>query len=286
MSWGSRTRFGVNTIINYADAVALHDKIKPMQSGAHKGLKPVGDRRKPQNQIRRGENGDIILKMYVTDVVTFEPDGKILISNGGWASKSTHDYISEILGVSVTTSDRQTWIKTTEGYLPLRPHTKETRDMHTGAQKVHDIFIREGNWLLAAVNPNYPVVYRVNKTQAALVRKPYAEFRRYMHGMVKLRDYESWSNTTVAVPTWGEICAAIDTGEPEAWASGVIAISRHCIDYGWEQSVGPRKSINLKKMDKFLDKLIYGANKELVFVKEEIRTGQLITDKWWSVACG
>ena len=282
MSWGSRTRFGICTVVNYAAAVALHDKIKPMQSGAHKGRKPAGDRRKPGNQIRKGENGDIVLSMYLTDVVTFEPDGQILISNGGWASKSTHDYISEILGVSVTTSDRKTWVKTTEGYLPLRPHTKETRDMHTGAQKVHDIFVREGHQL-RAVNPNYPVVYRVNKTQAALVRKPYAEFRRYMHGMVKLRDYEGWDVT--AVPTWGELCAAIDTGEPEAWADVVIAMSHHCIDYGWSRGSYFR-SINLKKMDKFLDTIIYGANKELVFVKEEIRTGQLITDKWWAVACG
>ena len=283
MSWGSRTRFGVSTVVNYAAAVALHDKIKPMMSGAHKGLKPAGDRRKPGNQIRKGENGDVIFRIYNTDVVTFEPDGQILISNGGWASKSTHGYISEILGVSVTTYDKQTWVKTTEGYLPLREQSRETRDMHTGAQKVHNIFIREGNWLLAAVNPNYPVVYRVNKTQAALVRKQYAEFRRYMHGLVKIRDCEAWPRTAALRR---DILMAIDTGEPEAWAYAVMSMSLSCLKYGWEQPVGHRTSINLKQMDKFLDKLIYEDNKELVFVKEEIRTGQLITDKWRSVACG
>lgn len=285
MSWGSRTRFGIFTVVNYAAAVALHDKIKPMQSGAHKGLKPAGDRRKPQNQIRKGENGDVIFRMYNTDVVTFEPDGQILVSNGGWVSKSTHDYISEILGVSVTTSDRQTWIKTTEGYLPLRRQSTETRDMHTGAQKVHDIFIREGNWLLAAVNPNYPVVYRVIKTQAALVRKQYAEFRRYMHGMVKLRDCEAWSKDATAALGRDIRLSKIDTGEPEEWGNAVMSMSLSCLDYIWKQSVASTV-INLKKMDKLLDTLIYEDNKELVFVKEEIRTGQLITDKWRSVACG
>lgn len=57
--------------------------------------------------IRQDSNGDVILTFYQTDIVTWLPDGRIILNNGGWFTSNTNIRIVGALNGNMKTFEHQ-----------------------------------------------------------------------------------------------------------------------------------------------------------------------------------
>ena len=75
-----------------------------------KGRTPTTHRRITRGHntiaVRRGEN--IAIQLHSTDVVTYRPDGSIVLDSGGWRTPTTKDRMNDGTGVWLW-SDRSVW---------------------------------------------------------------------------------------------------------------------------------------------------------------------------------
>jgi len=123
-----------------------------------------------------GENVEFVL--YKTPVITYLPNGDVMVKTDGWSSVSTHQFICQVLGVSCYGSRRNTVMeaRSAEGdvHKYVVPKDKGITMIHAG-----------GNWRITQFNTLYE--YRLNRKAANAVRKKYADFLNYAKGVAKLR---------------------------------------------------------------------------------------------------
>lgn len=154
----------------YADAVLHEAEVKPIRGT---DTKPIGVRRNKHMNMRR-EGEDIVCRLYQTDVVTYKPDGKIVIKLDGYTSDTTCGFISDLLGPAFYIFDHRVWCRVKDGEFPLNNHGE-------------NVFVRGENKWLRFTNPAPNIVHKVNRAVANKVRKQYAGFKKYLEGMCKLR---------------------------------------------------------------------------------------------------
>ena len=287
MSWG-KSRFGYVYIRDYQDAVHTHNKITPLKIGKNKCTRPLGDRKKVHITIREeraAENAkhnlgpDIVVRLYNSDIVTYKPDGEILVTNGGWLTASTHDLLTAVLGVPVFTHQNATWIKCTMGDMPL-PHRAEAPA----------IFRRDADGALSLMNPIYPTVYRIKRKEAAEVRKKSAPFRKYLSGLIKSLDgdllpagtFSIWLKTSFHLPEYIQVAESDDTEQWYELATRLCQLSTvGRYDYELRTYV---QRVNLQLALRSFDEWVMSAYKDTVFVQEEVKTGKLVIDMWRQLA--
>jgi hypothetical protein len=119
-----------------------------------------------------GENVEFVL--YKTPVITYKPNGDVMVKTDGWSSVSTHQFISQVLSVSCYGSRKNT-------VLHLRGQGKHIIPKHKGITMIH----AGGNWRITQSHAIFE--YRMNRKAANAVRKKYADFLNYAKGMAKLR---------------------------------------------------------------------------------------------------
>jgi hypothetical protein len=123
-----------------------------------------------------GENVEFVL--YKTPVITYLPNGDVVVKTNGWSSISTHQFINQVLGISCYGARRNSIMeaRSAEGdvHKYIIPKDKGITMIHAG-----------GNWRITQFNTIYE--YRLNRKAANDVRKKYAGFLTYVRGMVKLR---------------------------------------------------------------------------------------------------
>ena len=174
---GYATVQNVKRCFTYADAKYVHDTTKPIR-GRAPDIRPLGQRRDADTYSVRmnGENVEFVL--YKTPVVTYLPNGDVVVKTDGWSSISTHQFIEQVLGISCYGSRRNTVMeaRSTEGdvHKYIIPKDKGITMIHAG-----------GNWRITQFNTLYE--YRLNRKAANAVRKKYGDFLRYIKGMVNLR---------------------------------------------------------------------------------------------------
>ena len=66
-------------ITTYDAAVRLHTKRRPWRGGGDDNIRPLGGRRQRWLTIRRDDNGDLVARMYQTDIIRWRPDGAIAL---------------------------------------------------------------------------------------------------------------------------------------------------------------------------------------------------------------
>lgn len=172
----------VPCLYNYADALRHYNQTKPIRGQGER--RPLGRRRDHHGYWMRKdkENGAIECMCYRTPVVTFLPDDSIEIRNGGYASMTTHGFITEILGrVGVRANG---WMNKTRlmvsGQVHIIPQAatgdgKPVKLVMGGDERLHLTDVQELDG------------YAINRKAANNVRRRYKEFADYFVGMVKLR---------------------------------------------------------------------------------------------------
>ena len=174
---GHQTVKEVKRCFTYADAKYLHDTTKPIR-GRSPEVRPLGARRDVDTYSVRMSGANVEFVLYKTPVVTYLPNGDVMVKTDGWNSVSTHQFICQVLGVKCYGARRNTIMeaRSAEGdvHKYTIPKDKGITMIHAG-----------GNWRITQFNTIYE--YRLNRKAANAVRKKYADFLRYVKGMVSLR---------------------------------------------------------------------------------------------------
>jgi len=174
--------YEIPMLITYAQAAAHEASIKPIR-GRRVECKPLGERRK--DYMRIGKMGkDIIVYLYSTDVLTYKPDGRVLLNYGGYTTQTTNQVLGEVLGVRIAMKDGNPWMhrfRASDG--THKDATLLNRDKPTTLKRT-----KNGLWEASGVEPVYRL--EVVRKEANKVLKEYAPALKYMKGMAKLRQDE------------------------------------------------------------------------------------------------
>lgn len=169
---------GISWFRDYDDALHKFENTDNIRGRTVEPMKPLGNRRSvDMYSIRMRDDGAIECVLYKTPVVTFLQDDTIEIRNDGWASQSTSNFISEVLGSSVQ-------VRVFNDAICIRSRGKEHRLPQNGAL----IFKKpttEYAW--ECLNPQTSFVHQVNRKRTNNVRLRYKEFANYLVGVGKLR---------------------------------------------------------------------------------------------------
>jgi len=249
----------------YEQAVAKEAEIKPLSKGNNKGDKPLAERARHWLTIRRhGEN--VVVRLHNTDVITYRPNGEIVIEQGGWNSATTHETVARILGTHIQQRHNIGWIYTSNGCFPLR-------------KRGENVFLREDNGGLYFVNPEYPVIHKLNLKVYNQVKRRYADFYEYAVNMTKLTndmsfDYKQykhlWNNEVGSDLTRHKKVAAWMLSEDYEDKSKALVYVYHFAD---RMCSDPFVAVYNSITDS-----IKRAHKHEIFEAIEVRDGRLVKD--------
>jgi len=167
---------------NYADALKKYDETKPMRGRAEE-IRPLGERRDADTYHKR-KNGDAVeLVLYKTPVITFEPNGEVVLFVGNYNTVSTHQFVSWVLGISAQGVRRATVLTIHGNKYTLADNDKLRLRRDEG-----------GKWCV--LNPTQQWSWQLDRKAVGNVRAKYGEFYKYLKGFVNLRTETlktSWS---------------------------------------------------------------------------------------------
>jgi hypothetical protein len=90
----------LDSMPDYATALKIYNARKPYIKGKYKGERPLGkNRRHDRSRVELDKEGNIVVKHWQTNIITYKPNGDIVITCGGWSSISTAQIMQELLGV-------------------------------------------------------------------------------------------------------------------------------------------------------------------------------------------
>lgn len=209
MSFGANPN-DVKSMYTYADAVRWELLVKPIRGRAEE-CKPLGARNKSHANIRK-EGDDIVVRLYRTDIVRYQPDGTIIVNQGGHESQTTRKYLNAILPM---------WFGSFQG----KTHTYRGTDdvgYHILHSSTDNIFKIKPNSdphapLYHFVNPVPCVVHTKNRAKSKAVRERYAPFIRYVKNVKKLMGgrIEIKERPPLRYVPHGDILAFALSNEPE-----------------------------------------------------------------------
>jgi hypothetical protein len=200
-------RYRLTALRTYEEASEKEKTTAPIR-GRTPECKPIGDRKDTGFTIRREVDGSIIAKCYDSDLIRWYPDGRMFITNGGWPSNTTHDFIARLVGL-------QYWFcygRNGETWLTLGPD-REAFPLAKGGQ----FFTRHADGYLIAETPNYPITHVINKPAMQAARKEIAPFIKYFNNMMKLTQWAPMEGGVAWIPTTA-VYIAMRSNDIEEWA--------------------------------------------------------------------
>jgi hypothetical protein len=173
---GYATVMSVPRVHTYALAKNLHDSIKPIR-GRSPEIRPLGNRRDADSYWVRMEGDDVVFVLYKSPVITYKPDGSVVLTPDTYSTVSTHQFFARVLGVGANAS-RQNSVIT----LGDKRYTVRGKDTLT-------LKMQGGNWqCIEGAKTQFS--WHLNRQGANNVRARYKEFATYFKGVVNLRTEE------------------------------------------------------------------------------------------------
>jgi hypothetical protein len=275
---------------NYKQALALYNEVKPIR-GREGDVRPMGKRSADHKTIRLNEDGSVACRLYSTDVVTFHED-KVVVYVGGHATKSTVDFLNDVLTVGFCRFDNHIWMHATvgkvDGWYPLIG----------GSHFV--LRLSDKGFYSILENPVFPQVHEVNRKAANNVRAGVAHFKTYVRNMLKLRGHVI-SNRDY-VPFFGEeSLVSIPSLEVQAYRKPTEQVlveftqlvhSRDPLDQNraflWLAAFSsavrwyPANEVALSEYEMLyrLDRILLYANRDVCFRAKYIQDGTMKRDRW------
>lgn len=166
---------GVRMLRTYNDALLYLQKVKPIAGkGTNAGKIPLGHRNKPQFTLRMRQDESIAARLYDTDVVVFDKDDTISFNTGGHITQTTANFIHDVLNLPCGIYDHDIIVRLKDGSYVVDNKLKIRRN-DVGFMQVLEY--------------NSKQVLSINRNIMQVLRKRTKEFRKYLHGMCKLREY-------------------------------------------------------------------------------------------------
>ena len=173
---GYQTVMSVPRVTTYTEAKNLHDSIKPLR-GRSPEVRPLGNRRDADTYWVRMNGDDVVFMLYKSPVITYKPDGGVVLTADQYSTVSTHQFFQRVLGVGAIAS-RQNSVIT----LGDKRYTMRGKDTLT-------LKMVDGNWCCIE-GAKTQFSWHLDRREANNVRVRYKEFVTYFKGMVSLRTEE------------------------------------------------------------------------------------------------
>ena len=290
-----RTDVYSTKIKTYEEALAHEASVKPIRG---KTIKPLHRRRDTHLTIRRQtgfnfEGEEVVIQLYNTDIVKYRPGGEIYVDIGGWASMTTCQVLTDILGAYFHKYNNRMWVKCDipESYTP--------HALPVDARAPNIFRVNMSN-TLEFQNYKYPVVHIMNRQVANIVRKQYKSFRQYLTNNFKLRSEDGGVSCSFGIEEFAHAFETDDVyGVPRLPVIQVIGnkwTSKKAIDRYIEliqshdtedfykamlMTVGTNKwKATLKGLLKMLDDCILYHHRDTVFVEKTVTTGSWAKDNY------
>lgn len=166
----------VPQVSTYARAKRLHDTTVPIRGRAIE-IRPLGRRKDADTYWCRMEGDDVEFVLYRTPVITFKPNGDVVIQTNGYSTQSTHQFISHVLPMVSCRGQRSNTVIEIRGNKFVVPKNQALT-----------LRLEDGVWTVPFPIDNYE--YRLDRKAAKVVRAKYKDFYTYVNSMVKIRAVE------------------------------------------------------------------------------------------------
>ena len=288
--YGQQRNTGIVLLRTYEEALNHLESTKPIRGkGANAGRIPLGFRhRTAEFYIEMNSDKSIDCMCYRTAVVSFKPDGNIVLQNGGWSSITTCMFIEEVLGISSRIKDSTVVVSFNGGEFKV----------------ANELCLKRVDGRLTALNQAPSVVHRVNRKQANIVRKQYTDFATYFNGIMKLREGglildeeyislfgadEHRGGHTVKAKMPDDVAlrdeAQVDkllnlmqSKDPQLMYKASLRIVKQFGARTYWKNMGFR--MPPASIKKAMDNLIFAKHKDTIFDVEEIPVGTIKKDGW------
>ena len=185
--FGHYRNTGIHRLNNYADALSTFNNTKPIRgrTDPSKPMHPLGHRHRVDSfHIKLCPlTQDVECWLYRTPVVTFKPNGEVVIKSDGWDTISTANFIGEVLGGTyayIFDHNLCVGTYTGDGMQHYRVPTKGQLTLKRG---------ESGRWEYVSGAPE-TYTHKVNRKAINALRKKYADFKKYAIAMIKLKNGE------------------------------------------------------------------------------------------------
>ena len=174
---GYATVMNVPRVETYALAKNLFDSIKPIR-GRSPEIRPLGNRRDADSYWVRMNGEDVEFVLYKSAVITYKPDGGVVLTPDTYSTVSTHQFFARVLGVGANASRQHSVITLGDKRYTVRG--KDTLTLKLD---------KSGNWqCVEGAKPQF--AWHLDRREATNVRNRYKEFITYFKGVVSLRTEE------------------------------------------------------------------------------------------------
>lgn len=206
---GYRTVMRVPRIADYATALKIYNEVKPLR-GRSPEVRPLAERRDADTYSIRKNGEAVELVLYKTPVVTFMPDGEVVLFVNGYATVSTHQFISQVLNIGASGLRGKTLLNFNGNKLVLGDGEKLRLKWESG------------NW--HPLNALTQYGWRLNRKAVTNVRNIYADFYKYLKGFVNLRTEKA------KLHRWSpEIdCIVVPLSEFKSACDSLVHIREYC----------------------------------------------------------
>jgi len=173
---GYATVMNVPRVFSYAEAKKIHDSTTPIR-GRSPEIRPLGNRRDADSYWVRMNGEDVEFVLYKSAVITYKPDGGVVLTPDTYSTVSTHQFFARVLGVGANAVRQNTVITIGD-----KRYTVRGKDTLT-------LKLEGGNWqCVEGAKPQF--AWHLDRREATNVRNRYKEFITYFKGMVSLRTEE------------------------------------------------------------------------------------------------
>ena len=181
--YGQQRNSGIRCLVDYEQALKQWQDTKPIRGRAVE-TRPLGHRHNANSyKIDKTDDGSVQCILYKTPVVTFRPNGEVMIQNDAYDSISTTYFIEEVLGIYARIFDNSLCIGWDYTGINTRVPNEGCflkRNKTTGKYEV--------------LNEQPFYVHVINRKKANNVRANYKEFFTYMQGICKLKGNSIFPN--------------------------------------------------------------------------------------------
>jgi hypothetical protein len=271
---------GIDVITHYEGALYKFNNVAPIKgSGKNAGIRPLGDRNKPQFQILMWQYGSVACRLYKTDVVVFHKDDTISINCTGYNTQTTARFISDVLGVSVRVQGRRLVVSINDGtYLADGLTLRQKRDVA----------------LYEVVAANRDTVHSLNRKAMGKLRRQTQDYRTYLTGFMKLIDHtltdedlveldlqnthrltlDLWrTDPTHEIARFKEFRWMIEDERPENWHFSSLWLCASSRFSPWDRRFDPRQVMKL------FDDILIALNPQ-VLVPKQLEVGVVTPDPY------
>ena len=199
----------VPRIQDYAIALKAFNYIKPLR-GRSPEIKPLGNRRDADTYHIRKDGEAVELVLYKTPVITFMPDGEVVLFVDSYNTVATHQFIQQVLGIGASGVRRTTvlTINNSKYTLADKDKLRLRKDEESGKWQV--------------LNPSEQWTWRLDRKAVSNVRAQYGEFYKYLKGFVNLR------TENMKISHWAEKekdCIRVQQSEFKSVCGGTFPMS-------------------------------------------------------------